>query len=63
MQRPGEERLVALDAGAAARAAARAQAHADLWARHAAAVGLAYLPFAPGQDEETLLRRLALEAS
>jgi uncharacterized protein (DUF58 family) len=59
----GERRLVALDGPAAARAAARAQAHADLWARHAQAVGLVYLPFAPGQDEEALLRRLALEAS
>jgi uncharacterized protein (DUF58 family) len=59
----GEERIVALDAGGAARAAARAQAHADLWARHAAAVGLAYVPFAPGQDEEALLRRLALESA
>jgi len=59
----GEERVVAFDRGAAARAAARAQAHADLWARHAAAVGLRYLPFAPGQDEELLLRRLAVESS
>jgi uncharacterized protein (DUF58 family) len=59
----GTERLVALDAEAAARVAARAQAHADLWARHAASVGLRYLPFAPGGDDEALLRRLALEAS
>lgn|GEM_PF-1771283 len=59
----GVERVVALSSGAAARAAARAQAHADLWARHAASVGLRYLPFAPGQEEEALLRRLALEAS
>jgi uncharacterized protein (DUF58 family) len=59
----GAERLVALDAEAAARVAARAQAHADLWARHAASVGLRYLPFAPGGDDEALLRRLALEAS
>jgi uncharacterized protein (DUF58 family) len=57
----GAERVVALDGPAAARAAARAQAHADLWARHAAQVGLAYVPFAPGGDDEALLRRLALE--
>lgn len=59
----GAERLVVLDAPAAARVAARAQAHADLWSRHAAQVGLRYLPFAPGGDDEALLRRLVLEAS
>ena len=59
----GTERLVVLDAPSAARVAARAQAHADLWARHAAQVGLRYLPFAPGGDDEALLRRLVLEAS
>lgn len=57
----GAERWVALDGPAAARLAARAQAHADLWARHATTVGLVYVPFAPGGSEESLLRRLALE--
>lgn len=59
----GEERWVALDGPAAARVAARAQAHADLWARHAVAVGLAYLPFAPRTEPEALLRRLALDVA
>jgi len=59
----GEERTVALDARAAARVADRAKAHADLWAHHAHAVGLAYLPFAPGFEPERLLRRLVLEVA
>lgn len=58
----GEEHVVVLDAGAAARVASRARAHADLWARHAHAVGLACVPFAPAQDDEALLRRLVREA-
>lgn len=57
----GQERWVALDAAAAARVAARAQAHADVWARHALSVGLVYLPTAPNSDPEGLLSRLALE--
>lgn len=56
------ERLLRLDGAAAARVAARAQAHAALWARHAQSVGLSCVPFAPGQDEEALLRRLVVEA-
>ncbi|MFM8980133.1 MAG: DUF58 domain-containing protein [Planctomycetia bacterium] len=58
----GGERLLRLDRAAAARVAGRARAHAALWARHAQAVGLACVPFAPGQDEEALLRRLCREA-
>jgi hypothetical protein len=50
-----------LDGPAAARVAARAQAHADLWAHHAHGVGLLYMPFAPSVPAETLLRRLVLE--
>lgn len=57
-----DRRTVALDSRAAARVAARAKAHADLWAHHARTVGLAYLPFAPSLKPETLFRRLALEA-
>lgn len=57
----GARRTVALDAGAAARIAARANAHADLWAHHARTVGLLYLPVAPNLSPETLLRRLVLE--
>jgi hypothetical protein len=50
---------VRLDAETTSRIAARSRAHADRWARHAAAVGLAYLPFAPATSDETLLRRIA----
>jgi uncharacterized protein (DUF58 family) len=57
----GTQRAVRLDAHAAARVAARAKAHADLWAHHAHLIGLLYLPFAPGFEPETLLRRIALE--
>jgi len=57
----GARHTVRLDARAAARIAARAQAHADLWVHHARQVGLHYLPFAPALEPETLLRRLALE--
>jgi uncharacterized protein (DUF58 family) len=57
----GATRAVVLDEQAAARVAARARAHADLWARHATSVGLHYLPFAPSTPAEALLRRLALE--
>ncbi len=59
----GEQIPVALDGPGAARVAARARAHADLWAQHAHAVGLAYLPFAPAFDPEALLRRLLLEVA
>lgn len=58
----GATRVVRLDREAAARVAARAQAHVARWARHAQAVGLSCVPFAPGQDEEALLRRLVQEA-
>jgi uncharacterized protein (DUF58 family) len=57
----GAERTVTLDSPAAARIAARAKAHADLWAHHARMVGLLYMPLAPGASEEKLLRRLVLE--
>lgn len=57
-----DRRTVALNPRAAARIAARAKAHADLWAHHARTVGLVYLPFAPSLPPETLFRRLALEA-
>jgi uncharacterized protein (DUF58 family) len=57
----GERRTVTLDAEAVARVAARAKAHADLWAHHAASVGLLYLPFAPSGSDEALLRRIVLE--
>jgi uncharacterized protein (DUF58 family) len=57
----GETRTVRATRGLVARVAARAQAHADRWASHAAQVGLSYLPFAPGTAPEALLRRLALE--
>ena len=46
---------------AAARVASRALAHAERWARHAAEVGLSYVPFSPATPAETLLRRLAVE--
>lgn len=59
----GARRTLALDAGAAARIAARAKAHADLWAHHARMVGLLYLPFAPSLSPERLLRRLVLEVA
>ncbi len=57
----GAKRTVRLDSHAAARIAARAKAHADLWAHHAHMIGLLYMPFAPSVEPETLLRRLALE--
>jgi len=57
----GATRSVRLDAAAAARIAARARAHADLWAHHAQSVGLLYLPFAPAMSPEVMLRRLVLE--
>ncbi len=57
----GEERALALDRAGAARVAAAAARHGDRWARHAAAVGLLYLPFAPSTPEEVLLRRLVEE--
>ncbi len=57
------QRTVMLDARAAARIAARAKAHADLWAHHARQVGLLYLPFAPSLSPERLLRRLVLEVA
>lgn len=59
----GVRQTVALDAQAAARIAARAKAHADLWAHHARMVGLMYLPFAPAFVPERLLRRLVLEVA
>ena len=57
----GNERTLALDAHAAARIAARAKAHADLWAHHARMSGLLYLPIRPAFAWEPLLRRLVLE--
>ena len=57
----GARRALRLDGRAAARVAARAKAHADLWAHHAHSVGLLYLPFAPTGEPEALLRRLVLE--
>ncbi len=57
----GAIRSVRLDGPAAGRIAARARAHADLWAQHAQGVGLLYLPFAPSMSPEVLLRRLVLE--
>jgi uncharacterized protein (DUF58 family) len=57
----GERRTVALDAGSAARIAARATKHADLWAHHARMAGLLYLPIAPSFSWEGLMRRLVLE--
>lgn len=57
----GAVRTVRLDERAAARIAARARAHTDLWAHHAHSVGLLYVPFAPSGSPEALLRRLVLE--
>jgi len=57
----GEVRTVGLDTQAAARIAARAKAHADLWAHHARMAGLLYMPFAPDFAPEALLRSLVLE--
>ncbi|MDJ0975691.1 MAG: DUF58 domain-containing protein [Planctomycetota bacterium] len=57
----GEERRIRVDAACAARIAARAKAHADLWAHHAHLVGLVYLPFGPAMTAEALLRRIILE--
>jgi len=57
----GVERRIRLNTAGAARVAARAKAHADLWAHHAHAVGLQYLPFAPELEPEALLRRIVLE--
>lgn len=57
----GEERRIRIDAACAARVAARAKAHADLWAHHAHMVGLGYLPFSPAQSADTLLRKIVLE--
>jgi uncharacterized protein (DUF58 family) len=59
----GTTRAVHLDAAAAARVAARAKAHADLWAHHAASAGFVYLPFAPTGDAESLQRRIVLEVA
>lgn len=56
-----EERRIRLDASCAARVAARAKAHADLWAHHARMVGLVYMPFTPRLDPEALLRKIVLE--
>ena len=58
---PAEERPLLLDERVAAEVAARAQRHADLWAHHARSVGLRYLPFAPSERSEDVLRRLVLE--
>jgi hypothetical protein len=49
------------DASELLRIAARAQAHADLWAHHAHLVGLIYMPFRPAFEPEALLRRLVVE--
>lgn len=57
----GEVRTLALDPASAARIAARATQHADLWAHHARMAGLLYLPIAPSFSWEGLLRRLVLE--
>lgn len=57
----GEQRTLALDARAAARIAARAKQHADLWAHHARMTGLVYLPIAPAFAWEGLLRSLVLD--
>ena len=57
----GDERRVRLDAACAARVAARAKAHADLWAHHTRMVGLVYMPFTPRLDPEALLRKIVLE--
>lgn len=57
----GAYRTVRLDGRAAARIAARAKDHADLWARHARMVGMLYMPFAPGFAPDALMRRLVLE--
>lgn len=54
----GDERTVRINEAAAARIAARAKAHADRWARHCLAAGLAYTPFAPSTDDEALFRQL-----
>ncbi len=59
----GAARTLRLDEAAAARVAARAKAHADLWAQHTHAVGLAYLPFDTSFQPESLLRRLVLEVA
>ena len=57
----GEMMRVALTSGQAARVAERARAHADRWAHRARAVGLRYLPYAPGEHAEDLLRRIVLK--
>lgn len=54
----GRRHTYLLDEAAARRVTERARAHADRWAREARAVGLAYVPFAPSTDDETLLRRV-----
>jgi len=54
----GATKTLVLDGAAAARATTRAREHAARWARHAAEVGLRYVPFAPTTADETLLRRL-----
>jgi len=59
----GETRTLRWTRAYAATVAARAQEHADRWARHAAQVGLAYLAFAPSTAPEALLRRLAVEVA
>ncbi len=57
----GEERRIRVDAACAARIAARAKAHAALWAHHAHLVGLVYLPFSPAMSADALLRKITLE--
>ncbi len=43
------------------RVTAKAALHAARWARHAARVGLRYLPFAPTTPDEDLVRKIATE--
>ena len=57
----GTVKQLLLDEHAAARIAERAKAHADLWAHHGRQIGLRYLPLAPTEAPEHLLRRLVLE--
>ncbi|MCC7140282.1 MAG: DUF58 domain-containing protein [Planctomycetes bacterium] len=59
----GAVRTVRWTPALAAEATARAGAHAERWARAAAAAGLACLPFAPSTPPETLLERLVREAT
>ena len=59
----GAVRTVRWTPARAAEATARAAAHAERWARAAAAAGLAYVPFAPTTSPEALLERIVREAT